>query len=76
LILFFQYVNSDAFLTNPFWYRLFYMEPIFQIFRTRLYLAWIMSELMSFTAGLGAYPVEAKPQVGEGPTDLVALQEW
>ena len=52
------------------------MEPIFQIFRTRLYLAWIMSELMSFTAGLGAYPVEAKPQVGEGPTDLIALQEW
>lgn len=72
----FQYVKSEEFPSNPFWFRIFYMVPMFQIFRTRLYLAWIMSELMSMTAGLGAYPVDSKPRCGEGPTDLIALKHW
>ena len=71
----FQYVNSDAFPSNPFWFRLLYMVPMFQIFRTRLYIAWIMSELMSMTAGLGAYPVDSQAKCGEGPSDLKALKE-
>lgn len=72
----FQYVKSDEFGTNPFWFRIFYMVPMFQIFRTRLYMAWIMSELMCMTAGLGAYPVDCKAKTGEGPTDLKALKTW
>ncbi|XP_045211572.2 lysophospholipid acyltransferase 7-like [Mercenaria mercenaria] len=69
-----QYVKSEEFQYNPFWFRIFYMVPMFQIFRSRLYLAWIMSEVMSMTAGLGAYPVESKTRCGEGPTDLKALR--
>jgi lysophospholipid acyltransferase 7 len=49
------------------------MVPMFIIFRTRLYLAWIMSEYMSITAGLGAYPVMSSPKCGDGPTDLKQL---
>lgn len=70
-----KYVKSDEFQFNPFWYRLLYMVPMFQIFRTRLYIAWIMSELMSMTAGLGAYPTYCKAKCGEGPTDFKALKE-
>ncbi|XP_052779959.1 lysophospholipid acyltransferase 7-like [Mya arenaria] len=70
-----QYVKTEEFSQDPLWFRLVYMVPMFQIFRTRLYLAWIMSELMCFTAGLGAYPVEAKAKCGEGPSDFVALKE-
>jgi len=76
LVFFFQYVNTEEFAEQPFAFRLFYMVPMFQIFRSRLYLAWIMSELMCFTAGLGAYPVEAKARIGEGPHDYVALKKW
>ncbi|CAL1548456.1 unnamed protein product [Lymnaea stagnalis] len=68
-----QYVETDEFLDRPFIFRLLYMVPMFIIFRTRLYMAWIMSELMSMTAGLGAYPVKSAPKCGEGPTDYKQL---
>ncbi|KAH3747043.1 lysophospholipid acyltransferase 7-like [Dreissena polymorpha] len=70
-----DYVNTEEFSEQPFWFRVAYMVPMFQIFRSRLYLAWIMSELMCFTAALGAYPTVAKAQCGEGPSDLIALKE-
>ena len=70
-----QYVETEEFLDQPFWFRLVYMVPMFIIFRTRLYMAWIMSEIMSMTAGLGAYPAVSKPQCGQGPTDLDSLDQ-
>ena len=51
------------------------MVPMFIMFRTRLYSAWILSECMSITAALGAYPVRSKPKCGVGPTDLEALDD-
>ena len=68
-----QYVETDEFSERSFLFRLFYMVPMFTIFRTRLYMAWIFSEMMSITAGLGAYPVKSKPRCGDGPTDLKQL---
>jgi hypothetical protein len=56
-LFFFQYVDTDGFYDNPFWYRLLYMVPMFMIFRTRLYIAWLVSECMCMTSTLGAYPV-------------------
>jgi lysophospholipid acyltransferase 7 len=76
IFLLFQYVKTEEFHENPFWFRIFYMVPMFQIFRSRLYLAWIMSEVMSMMAGLGAYPVESKARCGEGPTNLKPLKHW
>lgn len=69
-----QYVDTDEFLERSFLFRLFYMVPMFTIFRTRLYMAWIFSEIMSMAAGFGAYPVKSKPRCGEGPTDLKQLE--
>ncbi|CAG5124357.1 unnamed protein product [Candidula unifasciata] len=77
--LFFSYffnikdVETEEFLDRSFLYRLLYMVPMFIIFRTRLYMAWIMSECMCFTAGLGAYPDKSSPRCGEGPTDYKQL---
>ncbi|XP_061167600.1 lysophospholipid acyltransferase 7-like [Saccostrea echinata] len=65
-----KYATSSEFYENPFWYRLLFMMPMFIIFRTRLYMAWILSECMCMAIGLGAYPKASKPKCGEGPTDL------
>ncbi|XP_041362326.1 lysophospholipid acyltransferase 7-like [Gigantopelta aegis] len=70
-----QYVDTNDFAHEPFWFRLFYMVPMFIMFRTRLYSAWILSECMSITAALGAYPIKSKPKCGTGPTDLQALDD-
>ena len=51
------------------------MVPMFMIFRTRLYIAWLVSECMCMTSTLGAYPVEAKSKYGQGPSDLKGLDE-
>lgn len=68
-----QYTQTDEFYKHPFWFRLFYMVPMFIIFRTRLYMAWILSESMCMTSGLGAYPEASQPKCGQGPTDLKKL---
>ncbi|VDI11645.1 lysophospholipid acyltransferase 7 [Mytilus galloprovincialis] len=70
-----QYVETEEFFEHPFWFRLFYMVPMFMIFRTRLYMAWLVSESMCMTSSLGAYPVEAKAKYGQGPTDLSGLDQ-
>eukprot|EP00105_Crassostrea_gigas_P023407 XP_011443224.1 PREDICTED: lysophospholipid acyltransferase 7 [Crassostrea gigas] len=70
-----QYTQTDEFYEHPFWFRLFYMVPMFIIFRTRLYMAWILSESMCMTSGLGAYPEASQPKCGQGPTDLKKLHE-
>ena len=68
-------METDVFYDHPFWFRLFYMVPMFMIFRTRLYIAWLVSECMCMTATLGAYPVEAKSKYGQGPSDLKGLDQ-
>ncbi|KAK3090685.1 hypothetical protein FSP39_013739 [Pinctada imbricata] len=70
-----EYVKTDEFYLEPFWFRLFYMVPMFIVFRTRLYIAWVLSECMSMMATLGAYPKLSVPKCGKGPTDLKALDE-
>ena len=72
----FQYVMTDEFYGKPFWFRLFYMMPMFVVFRTRLYIAWIFGEWMCMTATLGAYPKESEPKCGKGPTNLEKLDDW
>ena len=68
-------METDEFYANPFWYRLFYMVPIFMVFRTRLYMAWLLSECICISAGFGAYPVTARAKCGTGPTVLKALED-
>uniref|UniRef100_A0A0R3WMR5 Lysophospholipid acyltransferase 7 n=1 Tax=Hydatigena taeniaeformis TaxID=6205 RepID=A0A0R3WMR5_HYDTA len=55
---------------------LVYLSVLFFVYRTRLYFAWIMGECVCMSVGLGAYPAISRPAVGEGPTDLVALNRW
>lgn len=44
------------------------MYTSFFIFRTRLYLGFIFSELICVASGMGAYPASSDPQSGCGPT--------
>lgn len=44
------------------------MYTSFFIFRTRLYLGFIFSELICIASGMGAYPAMSDPQSGCGPT--------
>ncbi|KAL5107283.1 Lysophospholipid acyltransferase 7 [Taenia crassiceps] len=53
-----------------------YLGALFFVYRMRLYFAWIMGECVCMSIGLGAYPAISRPAVGEGPTDLVALDRW
>ena len=71
----FQYVKTDDFYERSFCYRLWYIVPMFVVFRTRLYFAWLMAEAMCVTATLGCYPVQSNPTCGHGPTDLKQLRE-
>ena len=51
------------------------MVPMFMIFRTRLYMAWLLSECMCITAGFAAYPTAGNPKCGQGPIDLKAYDQ-
>lgn len=70
-----SYVTTDEFYIQPFWYRLFYMVPMFMIFRSRMYVAWILSECMCISAALGAYPAQCKSRCGQGPVELQPLDD-
>ncbi|KAM4703518.1 lysophospholipid acyltransferase 7-like [Rhinophrynus dorsalis] len=63
-----EYVKTDEFYDCSFLYRLFYMVPIFFVFRMTFYVAWIVSECSCMAAAFGAYPVAAKSRPGGGPT--------
>ncbi|XP_072281470.1 lysophospholipid acyltransferase 7 [Pyxicephalus adspersus] len=63
-----DYVKKDEFYERAFLFRLFYMVPIFFVFRMRFYVAWIFAECSCITAAFGAYPVGAKSRSGGGPT--------
>ncbi|KAL5019417.1 hypothetical protein ScPMuIL_005139 [Solemya velum] len=70
-----EYPTTAKFFEEPFWFRLFYMVPMFIIFRCRMYTAWVLAEAMCITCALGAYPKTSKPRCGQGPTDLQALED-
>ncbi|XP_006000687.1 lysophospholipid acyltransferase 7 [Latimeria chalumnae] len=63
-----EYVRSDEFYTRPFLFRLFYMVPVFFVFRMRFYVAWVFAEGGCIAAAFGAYPKEARSRSGGGPT--------
>ncbi|XP_015269915.1 PREDICTED: lysophospholipid acyltransferase 7 [Gekko japonicus] len=63
-----DYVRSDAFYERGLPFRLFYMMPIFFVFRMRFYVAWLCAECACIAAAFGAYPVAAKSRSGGGPT--------
>lgn len=44
------------------------MYSSFFILRTRIYLGFILSELICIASGMGAYPEVTDPQSGSGPT--------
>uniref|UniRef100_A0A8C5R0X6 Leukocyte receptor cluster member 4 n=1 Tax=Leptobrachium leishanense TaxID=445787 RepID=A0A8C5R0X6_9ANUR len=70
-----DYVKNDEFYDRAFLYRLFYMVPIFFVFRMRFYVAWIFAECGCIAAAFGAYPVAAKSRSGGGPTVEYAIVE-
>ncbi|XP_044303866.1 lysophospholipid acyltransferase 7 isoform X1 [Varanus komodoensis] len=61
-------VRSDAFYERGFLFRLFYMVPVFFVFRMRFYVAWLCAECACISAAFGAYPASAKSRPGGGPT--------
>lgn len=66
--------RQDDFYERGLPYRLFFMVPMFFIFRMRFYVAWILAECTCMAAGFGAYPREAKARSGGGPTMQWALK--
>ncbi|XP_050438805.1 lysophospholipid acyltransferase 7 [Adelges cooleyi] len=61
--------NNESFYTaTSLLYRIWYMYTSFFIYRTRIYLGFILSELICIASGMGAYPVSTNPQSGRGPT--------
>ncbi|XP_039191005.1 lysophospholipid acyltransferase 7-like isoform X3 [Crotalus tigris] len=63
-----DYVRSNAFYERGLPFRIFYMVPIFFVFRMRFYVAWLCAECACIAAAFGAYPVTAKSRSGGGPT--------
>ncbi|KAK6623830.1 hypothetical protein RUM44_010686 [Polyplax serrata] len=64
-----KYAESEEFYTETtFWYRLWYITPVFISFRMRIYVGLILSEAACIIAGLGAYPEISHPKPGKGPS--------
>ncbi|XP_069942145.1 lysophospholipid acyltransferase 7 [Cherax quadricarinatus] len=57
-----------------FFYRIWYMTPVFFNFRMRIYAGFVLSECVCIMAGLGAYPVACEPKPGRGPSKYEALE--
>ncbi|KAK7872885.1 hypothetical protein R5R35_006751 [Gryllus longicercus] len=49
-------------------YRIWYINPMFFIFRMRIYTGLVLSECVCTMAGLGAYPILTGPKSGQGPS--------
>ncbi|KAJ8913222.1 hypothetical protein NQ315_016165 [Exocentrus adspersus] len=64
-----SYVLTEEFESRSFLYRYWYIWPSFLIFRTRIYLGLILTEMVCIMGGLGVYPVLSKPRSGHGPTE-------
>ncbi|KAM7542850.1 hypothetical protein Aperf_G00000014192 [Anoplocephala perfoliata] len=72
----YDYLRDPAFQEDSLISRLAYLAAVFFVYRMRLYFAWVMGECVCMSVGLGAYPALSRPAVGEGPTDLEALDRW
>jgi len=70
-----DFVDSAEFEELDFWRRCFYMVPTFAVFRTRMYLAWLLAECVAVTAVFGAYPSSCRSRPGDGPQNLLALRQ-
>jgi len=68
-------VKSDEFYASSIWWKMFYMTPVFFVFRMRLFSGFVLSECSCIMAGLGAYPSASTPKPGLGPSNLKALEE-
>lgn len=60
--------DREFYENKSFIYRLWYMYPTFFIFRTRMYIAFKLSEAVCVMAGIGMYPTLTKPKLGSGPS--------
>ncbi|KAG6925935.1 membrane bound O-acyltransferase domain containing 7, partial [Chelydra serpentina] len=69
------YVRSEAFAARALPFRLFYMVPVFFVFRMRFYVAWLCAECACIAAAFGAYPTAARARPGGGPTTLCPSAE-
>ncbi|GAB6020240.1 hypothetical protein CHUAL_002958 [Chamberlinius hualienensis] len=70
-----QYAESYEILTRSFWYRAWYMTPIFFVFRMRMYSGFVLSELQCITSGIGVYPTKCKSKPGQGPSNYDVMDE-
>ncbi|CAH1986299.1 unnamed protein product [Acanthoscelides obtectus] len=62
------YVETEEFLNRSFFYRYWYIWPSFLIFRSRIYIGLILTEIVCIFAGFGVYPTFTEPKAGHGPT--------
>lgn len=70
-----EYAMSNEFYEDRLWiYRVFYMIPLFLIFRMRIYAGAKFSELIMLNAGMGAYPRISKSKCGKGPTEKITKE--
>ncbi|GAB0095307.1 lysophospholipid acyltransferase 7 [Sergentomyia squamirostris] len=65
-------IFKDEFYTEKsILYRLWYVWPVFFIFRMRMYIGLTLSECVCAAAGVGMYPKQWTPTPGKGPTTEV-----
>jgi len=70
-----EYAESTEIFERSFWYRVWYMTPMFFNFRMRIYTGFVLSECQCISAGLGVYPSKCKSRSGQGPTELEPLKK-
>ncbi|XP_071547166.1 lysophospholipid acyltransferase 7 [Panulirus ornatus] len=71
-----SFAEDDTIFTDyGFFYRIWYMTPVFFNFRMRIYAGFVLSECVCIMAGLGAYPTASMPKPGHGPSKYEALEE-
>lgn len=51
------------------------MVPAFIVFRTRLYIAWLLGEIICIASQIGAYPKDAESSSGYGPRNLEKFEK-
>ncbi|CAB3399863.1 unnamed protein product [Caenorhabditis bovis] len=68
-------IRSDDVWNVSIWIRFIYAAAIFLVFRARVYSAWAIAESICVVLGIGIYPVESKPRIIVGPTDLEKFNE-
>ncbi|XP_050739721.1 lysophospholipid acyltransferase 7-like [Eriocheir sinensis] len=67
--------SKEIFSDYGFFYRIWYMTPVFFNFRMRIYAGFVLSECVCIMAGLGAYPTVCEPKPGRGPTKYEHMEQ-